>query len=283
MSSKGPKSLSRPYNERKNKSRNKHKKHKKIKLNSSNESNKSPSIISIDSTQYSPSILSAIDSMDSRQSWAAHPRRSKRIKIIRSKKTSKSKQNEESDKEYVVKKIHAVKWNPKIAKYQYKAEWEGYGREEDSFTEYTDNCIEKVADFWIDNYLNKVMESQETRMLAMNNLNKWYEIEEGIKYLNTNVDNDNKVDQSVLDRLREKYCAVISKATIIPPTQTTVWMSRPKTSSHWVKPKSTRRDISDKQEADDSDAPSSLSTIASKEKGKRKRKRSNKTDTNINK
>ena len=116
----------------------------------------------------------------------------------------------------------------------------------------------------------------------MNNLNKWYEIEEGIKYLNTDIDNDKKVDQSVLDRLREKYCAAISKATIVPPTQTTVWMSRPKTSSHWVKPKSTRRDISDKQEEDDSDTASS-STITSKEKGKRRRKRSNKTDTNITK
>lgn len=287
MPPKGPKSTSRNHNRSywKNHNHHRHKNHQKIKSNTPNEPKSPQSIISIESSQYCPSIVSAIDSIYSRQSWKGHPRRSKRTKKIYSKKqasiTSKIKQNEESDTEYTVKKIHAVKWNPKIAKYQYKAEWEGYTQEHNSFTEHIDNCIEKVADFWCDQYLNKVMESEENRIITMRHLDIMYD------YDIRNDDKDITNQSTVFDVLREKCFKVINKAPIVSPTQKSVWMSRYKTPSPWLKPKSVRRDITDKQEADDSDVPSPLPMIIAKRKERAIRKgrvkRINKINANITK
>ena len=72
--------------------------------------------------------------------------------------------NGASMKEYAVKRFLHCRWNARIGKHQYLADWEGYGEEDRSFTEHIDNCDKLTADYYCLQFKKRVMEHAENRM-----------------------------------------------------------------------------------------------------------------------
>ena len=122
---------------------------------------RSPRLASIAPTKqfkYPPqcrSVSTSQSSIDSNVTYKCTKKINQAVKYI---------PNYASFKEYAVSKFLYFRYNARITKYQYLADWKGFDETQRSFTEHIDDCAEAVADFHILRFKKRLIESEEARI-----------------------------------------------------------------------------------------------------------------------